>query len=140
MYILAELTTFDHAPGTDQPRVATCRFYEGAFNLSMAELFFLGWSLVSLYLRITLTYRISSPVGFSGSKPHTATGPGIASIFAVIRESNHAYFLTSLHQTRSMRSSTKSSREHAIWRRCKGKGLFPAFIHAKDTACGPLGS
>ncbi len=39
--------------------------------------------------------RISSPVGFSGSKLHTATGPGIASILAVIHESDHAHFLTS---------------------------------------------
>ncbi len=34
--------------------------------------------------------------GFSGSKVHTATGPGIASIFAVIHESNHAHFLRSV--------------------------------------------
>ncbi len=68
------------------------------FNLShlnplMAELIFLGRSF---YLRMTLTYRISGPVGFSDSKMHTATGLGIhvASILAVIRESNHAHYLT----------------------------------------------
>ncbi len=57
----------------------------------MAELIFLGRSF---YLRMTLTYRISGPVGFSDYKMHTATGPGIASIVAVIRESDHAHFLT----------------------------------------------
>ncbi len=57
----------------------------------MAELIFLGRSF---YLRMTLTYRISVPVGFSDSKMHTATGPGIASTVAVIRESDHAHFLT----------------------------------------------
>ncbi len=56
----------------------------------MAELILLGRSFYLAY-RI----RISSPVGFSGSKMHTAAGPGIASIFAVIRESNHAHFLMS---------------------------------------------
>ncbi len=66
---------------------------------------------------------------------HTATGPGIASIFAVIRESNHAHFLTGFRSG----TCTKDSPERAIWRRCKGKGLFPVFIHAKNTACGPLG-
>ncbi len=39
-----------------------------------------------------------------------------------------------------MRSGTKIRHEHAIWRGCKGKGLFYAFIHAKNTACGLLGS
>ncbi len=57
----------------------------------MAELIFLGRIF---YLRMTLTYRISGPVGFSDSKMHTATGPGIASIVAVIRESDHAHVLT----------------------------------------------
>ncbi len=61
-------------------------------NPLMAELIFLGRSF---YLRMTLIYRISGPMGFSDSKMHTATGPGIASIFAVIRESDHAHFLTS---------------------------------------------
>ncbi len=55
----------------------------------MVELTFVGWSF---YLRMTLTYRISGPVGFSDSKMHTATGPGIVSILAVIRESNHVHF------------------------------------------------
>ncbi len=58
-------------------------------NSLMTELIFLG---PSFYLR--MTYRISSPVGFSDSKMYTATGPGIASIFAVICESNHAHFVT----------------------------------------------
>ncbi len=58
----------------------------------MAELNFLGRSF---YLRMTLTYHISGPVGFSDSKMHTAAGPGTTSILAVIRESNHAHFLTS---------------------------------------------
>ncbi len=48
-------------------------------NPLMAELIFLGRSF---YLRMTLTYRISGPVGFSDSKMHTATSPGIASISA----------------------------------------------------------
>ncbi len=60
----------------------------------MAELIFLGWNF---YLRMTYTYRIPSPVGFTGSKMHTAKNPGVASIFAVIRESTHAHFLTSCH-------------------------------------------
>ncbi len=63
------------------------------FNPLMVKFIFLGQSF---YLRMTLTYRISGPVGFSGSKMHTATGPGIASIFVVICKSNHAHFLTSL--------------------------------------------
>ncbi len=77
---------------------------------------------------MTLTYRISGPVGFSDSKLHTTTGPGIASVLAIIRESDHAHFLTSFvadkvnvlwHQTQA--------HEHAIWRGCKGKELFYAF-------------
>ncbi len=68
----------------------------------MAELNFLGRSF---YLRMTLTYRISSPVGFSDSNMHTAAGPGITSIFAVIRESNHAHFLTSF----------RSDKVNALW-------------------------
>ncbi len=68
----------------------------------MAELIFLGRSF---YLSMTLTYRISGPVGFSDSKMHTATGPSIASIFAVIRESDHAYFLTSF----------RSDKVNALW-------------------------
>ncbi len=70
----------------------------------MAELIFLGQSF---YLRMTLTYCISGPVGFSDSKMHTATGPGIASIFAVIiiRESNHAHFITSF----------RSDKVNALW-------------------------
>ncbi len=81
----------------------------------MAELIFLGWSF---YLRMTLTYRISGPVGFSDSKMHTATGPGVTSILAVIHESNHAHFLTNFRSdkvsalcTRSIGSGTKSSRD-----------------------------
>ncbi len=58
----------------------------------MAELIFLGRSF---YLRMTLTYRISGPVDFSDSKMHTATNPVIASVVTVIRESDHAYCLTS---------------------------------------------
>ncbi len=61
-------------------------------NPLMAELISLGRSF---YLRMTLTYLISGPVGFSDSKMHTATGPGITSILAAIRDSNHAHFLTS---------------------------------------------
>ncbi len=57
----------------------------------MAELISLSQSF---FLRMTLKYRISGPVGFLDSKMPTATGPGIASIFAVIRESDHAHFLT----------------------------------------------
>ncbi len=57
----------------------------------MAELIFLGRRF---YLRMTLKYHISGPVDFSDSKMHTATGPGIACIFAVIHESNHAHFLS----------------------------------------------
>ncbi len=68
----------------------------------MAELIFLGRSF---YLRMTLTYRISGPVGFSDSKMHTATGPGITSILAVIHESNHAHFLTSF----------RSDKVNALW-------------------------
>ncbi len=45
------------------------------------------------------------PVGFSDSKMHTATGPGIASILAVICESNHAHFLTSF----------RSDKVNALW-------------------------
>ncbi len=71
-------------------------------NPLMAELIFLGWSF---YLRMTLTYRILGPVGFSDSKIHTATGPGIASIFAVIRESDHAHFPTSF----------RSDKVNALW-------------------------
>ncbi len=63
-----------------------------SLTLLMAELIFLGRSF---YFRMTLTYHISGPVGFSDSKTHTVTGPGIASILVVIRESNHAHFLTS---------------------------------------------
>ncbi len=61
-------------------------------NPLMAELIFLGRSF---YFRMTLTYRNSGPVGFSDSKMHTATGPGITSILVVIRAYNHAHFLTS---------------------------------------------
>ncbi len=60
-------------------------------NPLIAELSFLGRSL---YFRMTLTYRISGPVGFSDSKMHTLSKrPSIACIFAVIRESNHTHFL-----------------------------------------------
>ncbi len=68
----------------------------------MAELIFLGRSF---YLRMTLTYRISGPVGFSDSKMHIATGPGIACIFAVIHESDHAHFL----------ASVRSDKVNALW-------------------------
>ncbi len=63
------------------------------FNPLMAELTFLGRP--EFLPQNDFDIPISSPVGFSGSKMHTATGPGIASIFAVIRESNHAHFLPS---------------------------------------------
>ncbi len=69
-----------------------CSPRSSSLNPLMAELIFLGRSF---YLRMTLTYRISGPVGFSDSTMHTATDPGIASIFAVIRESVHTHFLTS---------------------------------------------
>ncbi len=49
----------------------------------MAELIFLGQSF---YLRMTLTYLISGPVGFSDSKMHTVTGPGITSRLAEIHD------------------------------------------------------
>ncbi len=72
------------------------------FNPLMVELIFLGWSF---YLRMTLTYCISGPVGYSDSKMHTATGPGLISILAVIRESNHAHFLMSF----------RSDKVNALW-------------------------
>ncbi len=72
-----------------------------------AELIFLGRSF---YLRMTLTYRISGPVGFSDSKMYTATGPGIASILAVIRESNHAHFLTGF----------RSDEVNVLWHKVNG--------------------
>ncbi len=104
----------------------------------MAELIFLGRSF---YLRMTLTYRISGPVGFSDSKLHTATGPGIASILVVIHESNHAHFVMSFAWTRSMRSGTRSIRsgtknncEHAIWRCCKGKVLHSLMLKTRHVA------
>ncbi len=54
---------------------------------------------------MTLTYRTSGPVGFLDSKMHTATGPGVTSILAVIRKSNHAHFLTSF----------RSDKVNALW-------------------------
>ncbi len=71
-------------------------------NPLMSELIFLGQIF---YLRMTLTYRVSGPVGFSDSKMHTATGPGIASIFVVIRESDHAHLLTCF----------RSDKVNALW-------------------------
>ncbi len=76
----------------------------------MAELIFLHvvWSFylrMTFYLKMTLTYRISGPVGFSDSKMHTATDPGVTSILAVILESNHAHFLTSF----------RSNKVNAVW-------------------------
>ncbi len=81
----------------------------------MAKLIFLGRSF---YLRMTLTYRISTPVGFSVSKMHTVTGPGIASILAVIHESNHAHFLTSF----------RTDKVNALWH------MVNTLLHQKKTA------
>ncbi len=47
----------------------------------------------------------------SDSKMHTATGPGITSILAVIRESNHAHFL-SLHVLRLFAQMYVRTRAH----------------------------
>ncbi len=97
----------------------------------MAELIFLGQSF---YLRMTLTSCISGPVGFSDSKTHTAPGPGIASIFAVIRKSDHAQFLTGFRSNKG--SGTKSSRKTCNLEVMQEERQFPAFIHAQNTACG----
>ncbi len=67
---------------------------------------------------------------------HTATGPGIASIFVVIRESNNMF---SLGQGQCALAQ-KAAMNMQFGGTARGKDLFPAIIHAKSTACGPLGS
>ncbi len=118
-------------------RPATCLT---PINPLMAELNFLGQSFYLDQNDFDVPYLKSCGFLRLQNAHSNRLGIHVAStyIFAVIRESSHAHFLTRFLS--DMRSGTKSSREHAIWRRCKGKGLFPAFIHAKNTACGPLGS
>ncbi len=82
-------------------------------------------------------------MGFSDSKIHTATGPGIASIFVVIRESNHAHFLMSFHSDKVM--AQKAAVNMQFGGAARGKDCFLQSFMLKTryvalsapSGCGP---